>query len=129
MPSKVTVTGVEAMRAKLQQLTSRLPDEVGRALYLETEIEATECKRRTPVDTGALQSSIHVEGPKRAFNGGIYTEIVAGGPAAPYALAVHENLDAFHNPGQAKFIESTINESAPHMAARVARRIDLNRLI
>jgi hypothetical protein len=114
------------MRGKLKQFSKKFPDEVGRALYIETEIESKEVKRRTPVDTGELRASVHVVGPIRRWRQ-IYTEIVAGGPAAPYAIYVHEDPDAFHPVGQWKFIESVVLESRPYMAARVAKRIDLNR--
>jgi len=115
------------MRRKLQRLADRFPDEVGRALYIETEIESKEVKRRTPVDKGALRASVHVVGPTREGRT-IYTFIVAGGPAAPYALFVHEDLAAFHKVGQAKYIESVIMESRPFMGRRVAARIELNRV-
>ena len=46
-----------------------------------------------------------------------------------YALYVHENLDADHHVGQAKFLESTINESRPYMPGRVAKRISLIRIV
>jgi hypothetical protein len=116
------------MREKFARLRKRFPDEVGLALYQETQIELTEVKKRTPVDTGNLRASEHVEGPIRDGRT-IYTLIVAGGPSAPYAIFVHEDPDAFHKVGQWKFIESVIMESAPHMAARVAKRIDLNRAL
>jgi hypothetical protein len=117
---------------RLQNLKRNFPEEVGRALYQETEVESTEVKKRTPVKHGNLRASIHVEGPiyegRSVINGGkIITKIVAGGPSAPYAMYVHEDLTAFHKVGQAKFIESVIFESRPYMAARVAARIDYNR--
>jgi hypothetical protein len=114
------------MRAKLRTFGRKFPDEVARALYIETEIELKEVKRRTPVDTGELRASEHVVGPIRRFRQ-IYTEIVAGGPAAPYAIYVHEDPDAFHKVGEWKFIESVLLESRPFMAERIAKRIDLNR--
>jgi len=114
------------MRSKIKQLRKGLPDEVAQALYQETQIEATESKKRTPVLTGNLRASIHVEGPERDYRT-VRASIVAGGTAAGYAIYVHENLEAFHKVGQAKFIESVIFESRPYMAARIARRIDLNR--
>jgi hypothetical protein len=93
---------------------------------------------------------VHQEGPTRQGTV-ISTLIVAGGPSAPYAIAVHEHLSE-HSPrswvvaaaeghGTAdginwnaigtgpKFIESVIMEKRPEMAARVARRIDLNRAL
>jgi hypothetical protein len=120
--------GTGAMLAKLRKLRDLSPYEFGRAMRQETEVEATNCKRETPVETGALRGSIHAEGP---FLDGrkITTAVVAGGPAAPYALIVHEDLEAYHKNGEAKFIERPLQESAPHMAERVAKRIDLNKVL
>lgn len=130
-------TGTTDMQRKLRNFGRKYPDEVGAALYIETEIEATEVKRRTPVWNpdnpvphghvpGSLRASVHVVGPIRVGDR-VYTLIVAGGTAAPYALYVHEDLEAFHRTGQAKYIESVIRESAPYILARVARRVDLRR--
>jgi len=115
--------GADKIKARLTAFERRFPDHVANALRIETEIEATECKRRTPVDTGALRASIHVEGPEREGRR-IWTSIVAGGVAASYALIVHEDMEAFHKVGQAKYIESVILESRPYMAQRVAARVD-----
>ncbi len=122
------MTGAAKVKANIKTLIRRFPDEVGRALYIETGIETTEVKRRTPVDKGTLRASIHTVGPVRQGRT-IYTLIVAGGPAAPYAIYVHEDLTAFHKVGQAKYIESVILESRSSMGARVAKRIELNRML
>lgn len=113
------------VRANVSAFERRFPNLVEKALYIETEIEVTEAKRRTPVDKGNLRASIHQEGPTRDGRR-IVSEIVAGGVAAPYAVIVHEDLEAFHKVGQAKFIESVILESRPFMAQRIAARIDLS---
>lgn len=116
--------GATEIQARLAKIAANYPKRVGQAQRAETEIEATECRKRTPVDTNALRSSIHVEGP--LYEGrSIRTAIVAGGPSAPYAVIVHEDLEAFHRVGEAKFIERPLNESAPHMAARIGRRVGL----
>lgn len=118
--------GAEAMLKRLQQLREQLPDHFANALRQEAEIEATECKRVCPVDTGNLRASIHVEPPHREGRK-ITCAIVAGGASEPYALTVHEDLFATHKVGGAKFIEGPLNESASHMAQRLAERIDLNK--
>jgi hypothetical protein len=97
-------------------------DAVARAQYIETEIDATEAKERTPVHLGNLKNSVHAIGPTTNAAGQIETAIVAGGPSAPYAIYVHEDLDAFHKVGEAKFIESVIRESRPFMKDRIAKR-------
>jgi hypothetical protein len=127
----LTVTGVKEMIRRISVIRQKFPNEIGRALRQEIELEATEAKRRTPVDRGNLRASIHVKGPEVSGRR-IWCRIVAGGNAAPYAIYVHENLEANHDSppfsgGQAKFIESVILESAPHMPARIAARVKSNR--
>jgi hypothetical protein len=111
---------------RLATAVREFPREAARALYEEAQVEAKESMKRTPVLTGALRASHEVSKPEVGGRE-IRVTISVGGPAAPYALFVHENLDAYHPVGQAKFLESTLNESRPYMAERVARRIDLNR--
>jgi hypothetical protein len=108
----------------LRQLANNVQKELGAALYAEAEIEMTEAKKRTPVDTGTLRNSGYVEKPVEKGNH-VVVEMGFGGPAADYAIYVHEDLEAFHPVGQAKFLESVVIESRPHLAARVARRIKL----
>lgn len=110
------------MLRNLAKIREQFPDRFASALNKEAEIEATECKKRCPVDTGALRASIHAEPPKREGRK-ITSRIVAGGAAAEYALIVHEDLDAYHKNGEAKFIESTLQESASSMAERIAARL------
>lgn len=123
MGVKFALVDTDGIRRKIASLQRELPTEVGRAIRVEAEIEATECKRRTPVDTGNLRASIHVEGPINEPGGSISCAVVAGGPAAPYAIHVHENLEAHHPVGQAKFIEGPLRESAPFLPGRIAKRL------
>ena len=118
----------EDVRRKLANLASKMPNEVGRALYQEAEIEKTESMERTPVQYGALRGSHEVGRPVQEGRD-ISVTIAVGGPSAPYCISVHENMEAYHKVGQAKFLESTILESRAFMANRIARRIDLNRLV
>lgn len=95
----------------------------------ETVVEAKECAAVTPVDKGKLKKSVRAVGPQREGRS-VKTAVVAGedgSGAEDYALAVHEDLDAFHpNGGQAKYIEGPLNQSSSSMGARIAKRIDLN---
>lgn len=130
---KVSLRGAAQMLGNLKKFAERYPDHVAAALYQEAQIEATEMKKRTPVDTrpnaphpGNLRNSIHVLEPER--RGRSISVEIATGTQAPYAIHVHENPDAFHPIGQWKFMESVLDESRPHMAARIARRIHLSRV-
>lgn len=120
--------GAAAALADLKKIRLFAPDEFARALYQEGQLELTDIKKITPVDTGALRASERIEGPTREGRR-IYLKIVAGGPTVQYAFAVHEDLEAFHKNGQAKYIEQPLQESAPYMSARIAKRIDLNKAL
>jgi hypothetical protein len=121
---KARFTGVSEVSGKLREIRMTFPTRMADALMMETEVEATEARRRTPVKTGLLRSTVRAEGPY-IKNGVISTAVSAGSAAADYALPVHEDLEAHHRVGEAKFIESTLKESAPHMGRRVARRLKL----
>ena len=121
------LTGVAAMAAKIRSVEASFRDNVAAALYAEANIELTESKRRVPVDTGILRASGHVQEP--VWSGkSISVTLAYGGDAEGYAVVVHEDLDAFHPHGSAKYLESVLKESQPHMKARVARRINLNEI-
>lgn len=127
MSNGASLSGRALVIDRLRNISKNLPKLVGAALYTEASVEAKEAKRRTPVDRGTLRGTIHVTPPVLGTN--IYVMIVAGGPSAPYAVYVHEDLDAFHKVGQAKFLESVILESRPFMAQRIARRLELRKLL
>ena len=119
------IQGLEGVQRGLQELGRRLGDRVGPALRAEAEIEMTEAKRRTPVLTGVLKGSGHVTGPHKSWRD-TWVTLSFGGPAAGYAIYVHENVSAWHRNGQAKFLESVLMESARYFATRVAKRIKLS---
>jgi hypothetical protein len=128
---KGNMKGDGIVSGNLRKRASKYPDRVGSAMYQEMSIEATEMKRRTPVDTtpnaphpGNLRNSIHVEQPEQ--KGRMISVTVATGAQAPYAIHVHENPDAFHPIGQWKFMESVLNESRTSMGKRIAARVKLN---
>ena len=114
--------------AKLTHLANRIPAEVGSALHTEAEIEKTESMRRTPVDTDTLRSSHIVTGPT-GIGKDISVKIEVGQGAESYAWKVHEDTEALHKTGQALFLSSTLDEFRPHMVDRIARRLDLRKLL
>lgn len=79
-------------------------------------IELKEMKRLTPHDTYRLMNSGHIEGPER-IDHRIKMMFIFD---TEYAVYVHEDLDAIHPYGQAKFVEQPLNESAPYLLPRVA---------
>lgn len=112
----------------LSRIAREFPTYLGAALFDEMGIEAEECRERTPVDTGLLQSTVRAVGWVITANR-IEAGVAAGGPGVEYAVKVHEDLDAFHRVGEAKFIERPLLESAPYLAQRIASRIHLQELM
>lgn len=122
MPKKAGVTWSQDIKFPTKEGVRR---EAGRSLYLVGELWMGEyVKPRTPVLTGALRASEFVDGPDFTSKV-IEVSLNAGGPAAPYAWFVHENLDANHTVGQAKYIESVIFERAPFMMQDFNQFFDL----
>lgn len=103
---------------------------LGRQLYQEGEGIMAQSKPLVPVDTSALRSSGYVAQPVRVGDV-IRVELGYGGPAAKinpktgesvdaYALIVHENLEAHHKVGIAKYLELPFLQAQRGMSARVA---------
>jgi hypothetical protein len=79
--------------------------EMAKKLYEDAEEVMRESKERyVPVDTGALRASGHVERP-RISGSRASVDLGFGGPAVEYAEYVHEDLNAQHAVGQAKYLE------------------------
>ncbi len=122
------ILGMNEVIGRLQRIHDGLPDEMANALREEAKIELREAIRRTPRDTGALRKSGKISEVKKSERT-CSINISFGGEQAPYAIYVHEDLEAYHPVGQAKFLESVLLESRPHMAKRLAARIKLQRLL
>ncbi len=123
------IKGLDELQRKLASLGPNAMKLGGAALYQEALLVKIEAVHRCPKDTGNLRDSHDVTRP--ASDGeGVSVSIVCGGPAAPYALAVHENL----NPGVhwslagtgPKWLENTVREASATLPERIVRRIDLN---
>lgn len=121
-----TVSGLNGLVANLKRLVDAVPAKAAAALKVEAEVEMTEAKRRTPVETGALRSTGIVSEPAIVGNK-VTVQMSFGGPAVDYAVPVHENLEAHHPHGQAKYLESVVMESAPYLARRIAAAIQLGK--
>jgi Bacteriophage HK97-gp10, putative tail-component len=123
------IIGLAEMNARLLNLIKALPDEIDRALQDQAHVILQVAKERCPVDTGALRDSGKLEDTVKSGHE-IAVPITFGDPEPYYAIYVHEDLEAKHpNGGQAKFLESAINDYAPGMSVRVGESIKFERLV
>ena len=117
------------MSAGFAALIGAAPQEMARAVYEFAQGEVLPvAKERTPVDYGILRDSGVVEQPQIKGNV-ISVKIGFGGGAAHYAIYVHEDLDAKHEVGQAKFLSSSMDEASgkfvDFVSANLARALGM----
>lgn len=85
--AKVTDT----MSGKLRAMQKRIPEVMRTALYRRAEFVMTKSKTSyVPIDLGTLKNSGHVEAPVQS-GAMVSVDLVFGGPAAPYAKAIHDH--------------------------------------
>ena len=78
----------------------------GQAMYTLATHIGNESQALVPVDTGVLRGSMDITRQKSFTQKTTRAEISYGGPAAPYALIQHEDME-FNHPtgGEAKYLE------------------------
>jgi hypothetical protein len=114
----------------LEKYGARAGASLGTQLYKEGQGILASSQGLVPVDTTALKSSGYVTEPERK---GDQLEVLIGygGPAAQiniktgestdgYALYVHENLEAHHPVGTAKYLEMPFDQAKRGMGGRIA---------
>lgn len=95
MNIEVRIEGLDDVAKQLLEKADQAGKAGAAELYVAAEDIIGDAKENyVPVDLGALRSSGHVQLPQRE---GDVTTVKAGfgGPAAAYALAVHEHLGQF----------------------------------
>lgn len=120
--SKLKWTGKTEFLNKLKADPGKKLKATAVAAFEEGNRIMTKAKPLTPVDKGPLRASGSVNNP--VIEGQtVVVNMGFGGPSAPYAIIVHEDLNAHHTVGQAKFLEQPLNESTIGMADRIAARV------
>lgn len=120
-----SLSGLIAMKAAVLRAQRGIAPKIDAALYTEAEAIMTASKAICPVDTGVLRQSGFVAPPTTEGNTH-RIEMGYGGAASAYAVIVHENPSAHHPVGQWKYLEVPLREAAPHLAANIARRVELD---
>lgn len=118
----VEVKGDKEVIAKLAAYSLNATRAMANALYEEAQGLITEAKEETPKDTGALRSSGHVELPQIEGTK-VTVEAGFGGAAVDYAIYVHEDLEAYHTNGKAKYLEDPLNRRSRGMDDRIAEKM------
>lgn len=110
----------DALFKKMRRYPDKALKAAGSSLYLEGEGIMTLSKEvYVPVDLGVLCGSGFVELPQFERNK-VSIVLGFGGPAAPYAVEVHEDLQAYHTVGEAKYLSKPFRSSAKELSQRLA---------
>lgn len=123
MSVKVTVTGVEQMIRALDKLKDEKTKKILPALRSAAGVVYRKSQGYVPVDKGPLKASGRIEDNGKQGNGA-QVRVLYGGDSAPYALYVHEDLEAHHAPPTcAKFLERAYRETRGTQTSIVMREL------
>lgn len=134
--SKVEFKGIQKAIDQVKRVGGNVPKAAAEGLSVAAELTMTKAKKQTPVLSGALRSSGHVRRP--VIRGSkISVELGFGGPAGVgnmlgevsekdvgYAVYVHENLQARHKVGNAKYLERPLLAAGPTINHQVTLATD-----
>lgn len=122
----IEISGMDKLIEKLGAMGPKVKKAAETELYQIAEEVMANSKEIVPVDKGTLMSTGHVDPPVETDKGASIN-MGYGGPAAPYALAVHENLDPrvhWTRPGSGpKYLERPLEEMKPNITPRVRQAI------
>lgn len=123
MVLEVTVEGIGGMEAQLERLRKEIgPKALAVGMYAAANVVLNDAKDdKVPVDFGTLKGSGYVTLPDPNDRIPII-EIGFGGAAKDYAENVHEDLEAFHEVGQAKYLEAAMAENFGRLTGIIATK-------
>lgn len=105
--SPATQRSFHAAAKKINEAAKRMSGSVSLRRIGEeimTDVKASRAGHGVPVDTGALRSTGRVEGRGTGLLSLQTVTLNFGGPAAPYALIQHENMQYHHTVGEARYL-------------------------
>lgn len=118
-----TLEGDLELKAMLEAAREKSPLAVAQAIYEEANLIFAKSQVLVPVDTGVLRGSGGVSAPQKGTTG-YFVDIFYGGPAADYAMYVHEIIGNYHKPPtQAKYLEQPFMQALPEVQNNISRRI------
>ena len=121
---KLDVRGIPPISRKLRFLGPiKVVRAVEQSLFQSGQEIITRSKSEfVPILSGALRSTLDALKPETS--GGVTTvNLVAGGPAAPYAVFVHEINKGYRNGKQWKYLETPAKEATPKIISNLKSSI------
>jgi hypothetical protein len=120
---KLDLFGDEELVNALTAGKKDAPQAIAQAIWEEANVIFAKSQILVPVDTGVLRGSGGVSAPQMGSQG-YFVDIFYGGPAASYALYVHEIIGNYHKPPtQAKYLEQPVMEAMSTLQENLKGRI------
>lgn len=113
------IIGLSQLIAKFENMIRDAPEENKRDIRESAGEVLKNAQGYTPVRTGALRDSGRLEDGDDESS----VKIIFGSDSVDYAVPVHENLDAHHDNGQAKFLERACQESPEVVGGKLVYNI------
>lgn len=127
MPSKMiefNIQGGKELERKLRLLGPLALKVAGRSLYESAEEVMADSKENyVPVDTGNLRSTGVVDLPVTRGHE-VEVQLGYGGPAANYAIYVHEMNKAYRNGKQWKYLQQPLEQRLPKIGEKLKDDLD-----
>lgn len=121
--ANVDLKGLDALKYMLRTAPRDVVPLAEMALTEEGQVIFARSQRLVPVRTGVLRASGSVSAA-RSEGGDTFVDISYGGPAASYAIWVHEKRNFHEPPTQRKYLQRPVEERAPDIPRNIARRIE-----
>jgi bacteriophage HK97-gp10 putative tail-component len=125
------LSGVAEMKARLAAVKATVHAQIVSAVEAEANRLLDLAKARTPVEV-----TKHAKEPGELRDSGTVTVAESGSKVTAvisfgtdYAVYQHEDLSLRHENGQAKFLESVLNEEVGNAADNLAKGIDLGKIV
>lgn len=116
---KIELHGLEEVSLNIQKLVNDNWDDAKDALLKETNIVLKDSVRQTPHEFGNLRRSGAVDVIKETRKD---FDVMIGFDME-YAAAVHENMEAYHPKGKAKYLEDPLFARIDKIPKNIAKRI------
>jgi HK97 gp10 family phage protein len=116
--------GLDQMIRNAERVSQNVRHQLEEAAQAAGDDLVEKVRDRTPVKTGILRDSFTAT--KEVKRNKVVIHVATDVPYAPF---VHEDLKAQHQVGDAKFLESVMDEAEPQIMRAVGARINLKKAV
>ena len=114
----IELLGMPELTAVFEQAPDKVAQALATAITDEVLAIFNESQIQVPVEFGTLRSSGQMD-PAEVSGSQVSVTFGYGGAASEYAVIVHEDLEAYHDDGKAKYLEDPLMAATAGMSERI----------